>query len=74
MILLPVLQTFNFCTSIGLNFKNLPIAIKNDEVNFFDCKNYSDIDVCIYDNFSNQTMSCIVMNYLTAHDYALVST
>lgn len=74
MVILPAIQTFIFCSAVGLNFKNMPVAIKNDEVNLFDCKNYSNINECIFDDYNNQTLSCIVMNYLSSHNYALVST
>lgn len=72
MILLPIIQSFNFCLAIGVNFKNMPIAIKNDEVNFADCRSYN-FDGCIFDENNSQTISCVVMNYLSSQDYNLVS-
>lgn len=72
MILLPILQSFNFSLGIGVKFKNMPIAIKNDEASFLDCQDYN-VNGCIFDGNSNEKMSCIVMNYLSLHDYILVS-
>ncbi|XP_025200634.1 ABC transporter G family member 23-like [Melanaphis sacchari] len=71
VILLPILQTFNFCFGIGVPFKNMTIAYKNDEINILDCQ-YSNLNRCIFDENSNQKMSCIIMNYLLSHDYKLV--
>lgn len=62
------------CIGIGTDMKALNVAIKNDEVNYFDCQNYK-INGCIFDedfNF-NQTASCIIMNYYASLDYELVS-
>jgi len=72
VILLPILQTFNFCFAIGVPFKDMKIAYKNDEINILDCQ-YSNVNGCIFDENSNQTMSCVIMNYLSSHDYELVS-
>ncbi|CAI6347958.1 unnamed protein product [Macrosiphum euphorbiae] len=71
LILLPILQTFNFCFAIGVPFKGMKIAYKNDEINILDCQ-YSNVNGCIFDENSNQTMSCVIMNYLSSHDYELV--
>ncbi|XP_060878331.1 ABC transporter G family member 23-like [Metopolophium dirhodum] len=71
VILLPILQTFNFCFAIGVPFKGMKIAYKNDEINILDCQ-YSKVNGCIFDKNSNQTMSCVIMNYLSSHDYELV--
>lgn len=72
MLFLPILQTFNFCYGIGVNFKYMSIAIKNDEVDVIDCQ-YTNLDGCIFDGGSNQTMSCVMVNYLASRDYKLVS-
>jgi len=72
VILLPILQTFNFCFAIGVPFKGMTIAFKNDEINILDCQ-YSNVNHCIFDENSNLTMSCVIMNYLKLHDYELVS-
>lgn len=72
MILLPILQSFNFSLGIGVKFKDMPIAIKNDEISFSDCRDYN-LNGCIFDENSNQKMSCVVMSYLLVHDYVLVS-
>lgn len=72
MVLLPILQSFNFGLGIGVKFKNMSIAFKNDEISFSDCRDYN-VNGCIFDENSNQKMSCVVMNYLLEHDYVLVS-
>lgn len=73
VILLPVLQSFNFCFGIGVDFKNMPIAFQNDEVNYEYCKNYN-IKGCIFDESNNETMSCVVLDYFASHNYKLVSS
>jgi len=50
----------------------MSIAYKNDEINILDCQ-YSNVNRCILDENNNQKMSCIIMNYLSSHDYKLVS-
>lgn len=50
----------------------MKIAFKNDEINNLDCQ-YLNVNRCILDENSNQTMSCVIMNYLSSHDYELVS-
>lgn len=50
----------------------MTIAFKNDEINFLDCQ-YSNVNQCIFDENSNLTMSCVILNYLSLHDYVLVS-
>lgn len=72
MVLLPILQSFNFSLGIGVKFKNMPIAVKNDEISFSDCQDIN-VNECIFDKNSNQKMSCFVMNYLAIHNYILVS-
>ncbi|XP_022175207.1 ABC transporter G family member 23-like [Myzus persicae] len=71
LVLLPIIQSFNFCFSIGVPFKDMKIAFKNDEINNLDCQ-YLNVNRCILDENSNQTMSCVIMNYLSSHDYELV--
>lgn len=72
---LPIWQSLNFGAAIGTNFKDMPIAVKNDEVDFLNCHNnsYSYVDGCIFDEFSNQKVSCAVLNYLSSRKYKLVS-
>lgn len=72
VILLPIFQSLNFGFAIGVNFKGMSIAIKNDETNFFDCQ-FSNTNGCIFDQGNNQIMSCAVMNYLASHNYLIVS-
>lgn len=72
MILIPIIQSAEFCIGLGVKIRNMSITIKNDEVNFLDCQ-YNSVNGCIFDENANQTMSCIVMNYLQSHDYTLVS-
>ena len=72
MFLLPIIQTTNFCNSIGGNFKGMEVAIQNDEISINDCK-YLNSSKCIFENISSQTMSCVAINYLASLDYTLVS-
>lgn len=72
VIILPIIQTTNFCYSIGGNFKQMEVAIQNDEININDCK-YFNSSECIFDNNSSQSMSCVAINYLELFDYTLVS-
>lgn len=58
--------------AIGGDFKGLEIAVRNEEVNFADCQ-FSGVDRCIFDEYNNQTQSCMVMNYLEMLGYKLVS-
>jgi hypothetical protein len=73
LIILPVLQSFNFCLAIGGEFKNMPITFKNEEVNYEFCQNYS-TKGCIFDEDSNETLSCVVLDYFASLNYKLVST
>jgi hypothetical protein len=73
LIILPLLQAFNFCFGVGVDFKNMPITFKNDEVNYESCQNYS-TKGCILDESSNETMSCVVLDYFASHNYKLVSS
>jgi len=72
LIVFPLMQTINFCFAVGVPFKEMTIAYKNDEINILDCQ-YSNFNGCIFDKNSNLTMSCVIMNYLSSHDYKLVS-
>lgn len=72
LVILPIIQTSNFCTSIGSDFKRMEVAIQNDEINLNNCK-YFNPSGCIFDNITSQSMSCVAINYLTSHDYKLVS-
>lgn len=72
LIILPIVQTFNFCYGIGTNFKGMEVAIQNDEINLNDCKHFNSSG-CIFDNITRQSMSCVAINYLTSLDYTLVS-
>lgn len=67
-----MIQAFNLSASVGVDFKGLEIAIKNDEINFVDCQ-YLNVNGCIFDENNNQTQSCIVMNYLEKLRYVIVS-
>lgn len=72
MIVLPIFQILNFCYGIGTNINDMPIAIKNDEISVLDCQN-ANVDGCIFDINSTQTMSCFIIKYLQSHNYNLVS-
>jgi len=72
-VFLPILQSLIYCYSIGVNFENMPIAIKNDEVDFKSCQHFN-LNECIFDDEDNdQPLSCVVVNHLQSLDYDLVS-
>lgn len=51
----------------------MPIAIKNDEVDFKSCQHFN-LNECIFDDEDNdQPLSCVVVNHLQSLDYDLVS-
>lgn len=61
------------CLSMGTDIKGLKIAVKNEEIeSLSNCRNFK-IDGCILDDTNNQTLSCVVVNYLLSRDYQLVS-
>ncbi|XP_050422032.1 ABC transporter G family member 23-like [Adelges cooleyi] len=68
LVVLPALQALNLCLCVGVDFKHMPIAYKNDEVKFSDCQNVK----CIFNENHNDTLSCNVLNYLASHDYNLI--
>uniref|UniRef100_A0A2H8TY93 ABC transporter G family member 23 n=1 Tax=Melanaphis sacchari TaxID=742174 RepID=A0A2H8TY93_9HEMI len=72
LIILPIFQSFVFCSSIGVNFKGMEIAIQNDEISLNDCKHISYFNGCIFINDTTQLMSCAVIQYLTSLDYIFV--
>lgn len=51
----------------------MKIAVINDEINYFNCQ-YSNVNRCILDEGNNQTMSCVILDYLTTNNYKLVSS
>jgi len=71
MIIIPTIQIFNICFSIG-EINGLDIAIKSDEIIFSECNNFS--SGCILDEGNNKKISCVIMEYFLSHDYHLVST
>lgn len=71
VIVLPIFQIFNLCIGVGMEVKNLEIAIKSEEIKFSECQ-YFKFNGCIFDEGYNQTLSCIILNYLAAHTYKLV--
>lgn len=71
ILLLPVIQSFNLSTSVGVELKGLKIAVKSEEINLVDCRYYNN-DGCIFDKNSTQTQSCIVINYLETLGYTMV--
>lgn len=73
MFILPILQAYNLCTGIGVEMRDLSIAVANDEIDYSNCK-YSNLDGCIIDNNNNQTLSCVVMDYFLSQNYKLVSS
>lgn len=72
MFLLPIIQSLGLNLSVGNDIKGMKIAVKIDEKNSLDCQ-HSVVRGCILDEGRNQTISCIVTNYLLSHDYQLVS-
>lgn len=72
IFLLPIIQSFNVCLAIGRDFNDIKIAVANDEISFSNCQ-YSNISECIINETSNQSMSCVTMNYLLSKNYKLVS-
>ncbi|VVC27807.1 ABC transporter-like,P-loop containing nucleoside triphosphate hydrolase,AAA+ ATPase domain,ABC [Cinara cedri] len=70
MFLLPILQSWITCNCIGTEFKDMKIAIKNDEVDFWDFRR-SNIDGCILDGENNQKISGVVMSRLELLGYTL---
>jgi len=72
MIVLPLMQIFNVGFAVGVNFLDMPIAVKNDEIDILQCQ-YFNASGCIFEKNNNQTMSCVVLNYLESQNYKLVS-
>lgn len=72
MFILPIFQCYNFCNCIGIEIKDMSIAVRNDEIDYSNCK-YSNFDSCIFDNENNQTLSCVFMDYFISENYKLVS-
>ncbi|VVC43845.1 Hypothetical protein CINCED_3A004789 [Cinara cedri] len=70
-LVFPILQTALICACIGNNTKDLKIAIKNDEVNFSECRYYNNNNGCVLENKSNQTLSCVIINRLVSLGYVL---
>ncbi|XP_050542641.1 ABC transporter G family member 23-like isoform X2 [Daktulosphaira vitifoliae] len=68
LLIMPMFQTLNLCFCIGMDFKNMPVAYKNDEATLADCKNLN----CILNETSNEMLSCNVLNYLSSLDYDLI--
>lgn len=69
MILFPMLAAIIFNLAIGGNIKNVDIAIQNKEIT--DCRNVVNNN-CIYEDNTNFTLSCEVLNGLKALKYNLV--
>lgn len=72
VFVLPFSQSVLYCTSVGVPVKNMNIAVKNDESSLADCHRFN-VSRCILDEESNQTMSCVLLEYLESLDYDLVS-
>ncbi|XP_060841435.1 ABC transporter G family member 23-like isoform X1 [Rhopalosiphum padi] len=72
IMILPIIQTCIFCSSVGVIFKRMEIAIQNDEIGLNDCKKMSNFNECIFNNSTTQLMSCVAIQYLTSLDYVLV--
>jgi hypothetical protein len=69
MILFPMLAAIIFNLAIGGNIKNVNIAIQNKEI--ADCQNIV-VNQCIYEDITNVTLSCAVLNGLQTLEYNLV--
>jgi len=72
MIVLPLMQIFNICFGVGVNFLDMPIAVKNDEIDILQCQ-YFNASGCIFEKNNYQTMSCVVLNYLASQNYKLIN-
>lgn len=72
MILLPILNALFYCLAIGTDFRDMPITVRNEEIDILNCP-YSNTDGCILNENNNQTMSCVVLDYLQSLDYTFVS-
>lgn len=72
MIFFPMLASVIFNVAVGGDFRDICIAVRNNEVT--DCLrnplNYNDI--CLYDDNNNLTLSCKVLNGLRDLKYNLV--
>ncbi|XP_060841038.1 ABC transporter G family member 23-like [Rhopalosiphum padi] len=69
MILFPMLAAIIFNLAIGGNIKNVNIAIQNKEI--ADCQNIV-VNQCIYEDITNVTLSCAVLNGLQTLEYNLI--
>ncbi|XP_050542644.1 ABC transporter G family member 20-like isoform X2 [Daktulosphaira vitifoliae] len=69
LIIVPILQILFLCLCVGTNFKNMPIVYKNDEVALSNCRNLQ----CIFDETSNEMLSCNVLNHLESLEYNLIN-
>lgn len=72
MIFIPIIQIVLFCLSVGTQIKDMPIVIKNDEINLLDCQSFNG-NGCIFDDDNHQNMSCVILQYLKSLDYKLVN-
>lgn len=72
MILLPILNSLFYCYAIGTDFRTMPITVRNEEIDILNCP-YSNTDGCILNENNNQTMSCVILDYLQSLDYTFVS-
>jgi len=64
-----MLAAIIFNLAIGGNIKNVNIAIQNKEI--ADCQNIV-VNQCIYEDITNVTLSCAVLNGLQTLEYNLV--
>lgn len=69
MIFFPMMAAIIFNLAIGGNFRNVKIAIQNNEIT--DCRNHI-YNKCFYDNNTSLSLSCDVLNGLRNLEYNLV--
>lgn len=67
------MQALLICNCIGTNIKDMSVAVKNDEIDFWDSRRHSDIDGCILGGETDQKLSGVIMNRLESLGYTLVS-
>lgn len=73
MFILPILQAIVICNCIGTDIKDMSVAVKNDEIDFWDSRRRSNIDGCILGEQTDQKISGVIMNRLESLGYTLVS-
>ncbi|XP_050548817.1 ABC transporter G family member 23-like isoform X7 [Daktulosphaira vitifoliae] len=71
VLVLPFILMFNFNLTTGTSFKDINVAILNDEVNTSICTN-TRLNSCLVENDFNGTLSCDMISYLRSLDYIIL--